>query len=150
MAGPERTDHRGYGEAVIRELQALDIWVEGHLGIQQSASKRAMSISLDPLQFWDNRRFENTIRVGLEWDEEQGWTVLDTNEPGAVRGLAYTYYGLGMDLVPEPAEVARTVEALCADESFSDRSIYKRRRAEDHDPEFEAALAAHLRPADGD
>ncbi|GAA4640174.1 hypothetical protein GCM10023196_104630 [Actinoallomurus vinaceus] len=146
MAGQGRTDHRGYGEAVIRELQALAIEVEGDLAIPQSESKRAMRIGLDSSQFWGGR-FENTVYVDLEWDEEQGWAVLDTHEPGAVRGLAYCHYGLGVGLVAEPAEVARTVEALRADENFVDGSIYKRRRADRHDPEFEAALAAHLPPA---
>jgi hypothetical protein len=91
---------------------------------------------------------ENTIRLTLEWVVEQGWTLLDTNEPGAVRGFAYIQYDLGVGLVPEPAEVARSVQEACTDEGFSTGWIRKRRKAKDDDPALEAALAAHLPSTD--
>jgi hypothetical protein len=140
----DRTDHRSYIDAVVGELEALGIKTDGLVGIALGESRRAMGIRLEGEVFWDNPRFENTIYADVEWDEEVGWTLHITHELGAARGYGHGRYGLGLGLVPEPADVALYVEKVFRTEGYSlyDRG-HERRRAVDHDPELEAALAAH-------
>jgi hypothetical protein len=143
VAGQIRVDHYGYIDAVVRVLKALGIESEGLVSIAPRESKRATGIRLDSEVYWDNDRFNDTFYIDVEWDEELGWTLHNTREPGAVRGYWHDRYGLGLGLVPEPGEVARCVERMFKTELLWDRK-HERRKATDYDPELEAALAAYL------
>lgn len=106
--------------------------------------KRALTISL-LARYWHIPDFENSIEMSLEWDEEHGWALLDVNEPGAVRGFAYTNYDLELGVLPEPAKVARLVDSVLAgEERLGIGPRRKYRMAIKYNLDFEAALAAYL------
>lgn len=141
-----RTDHRGYVEAVVRELAAVGIASAGTVDVLPGAAGRAMGVRLGYETYGDNDFFEDSVDVVVEWDEERGWTLHDTHELGALRGYGHGRYGLGLGVVPEPAAVARHIKTMFEVDGLYDDGN-PRRRAIDHDPLLEAALARHL--ADG-
>ncbi|WP_101790734.1 DUF6292 family protein [Nonomuraea indica] len=145
MAKRERADAISYGWAVANALTAAGVENSGAARAGEPGKlKRALTISLLD-GYWHIPDFGNTVEMSLEWDEEHGWTLLDVNEPGAVRGFAYTSYDLGLGVLPEPAKVARLVDSVLAgEEHLGIGPPRKYRMAIKHNPDFEAALAAYL------
>ncbi|WP_310716740.1 DUF6292 family protein [Nonomuraea sp. 3-1Str] len=144
MAKRERADAIHYGWAVANALTAAGIENSGAAPAGGPGKlKRALTISLLDC-YWHIPDFENSVEMSLEWDEEHGWALLDVNEPGAVRGFAYTYYDLELGVLPEPARVARLVNSVLAGkECLGIGPRRKYRMAIKHNSDFEAALAAY-------
>ncbi|GAA4936998.1 hypothetical protein HD597_004607 [Nonomuraea thailandensis] len=151
MGTRERADAIGYGRAVANALTAVGIENSGATPAGEPGKlKRALSISLLEL-YWHIPDFGNSVRMSLEWDEEHGWALLDVNEPGAVRGHAYTYHDLDLGVLPEPAKVARLVDSVLAGEERLSGGCRRRyRMAIKHNLDFEAALAAYPARLPGD
>ena len=86
--------------------------------------------------------------AGVSWDEEYGWVVNKVFElvggHGPERGDRC--YGLDLDVVPDPTEVALHIESLftTSDDSVFNESQPRHRRAADYEPSLESALAAYL------
>jgi hypothetical protein len=91
------------------------------------------------------------ISVYVAWDEEVGWTVnkIDEINAGPYRGMGETRYGLGLDLVHEPAEAALRIGIVCETESDSLSLSFAQplRQVAVPDPQLEAALAVYLPPS---
>lgn len=140
MTRRERANAIGYGRAVANALTAAGIENRGAARAEEPGRlKRALTISLLN-RYWD----ADSVQLDLEWDEERGWALLDVFEPGAVRGFAYASYDLGLGVLPEPAEVARLVNAALEREEHLDIGPRRKyRMAVKHNPDFEAALAAY-------
>ncbi|MEV7095623.1 hypothetical protein AB0M80_22525 [Amycolatopsis sp. NPDC051045] len=141
-----RTSHLGYVRAVARELNELRIRTQDP---KNSSTKLRRAASLWMLD-WEYFPWIGPcdVWVGVEWDEEFGWTVNRTDEinAGPCRGRAEARYGIGLGVVPEAAEAALRIGLACESESdFESLTIARQlRRADIHDPHLEAELAAHL------
>ncbi|WP_067825872.1 DUF6292 family protein [Actinomadura kijaniata] len=140
------TDHRHYIEAVGSALEAQGIETGGVTGGISRGSRRTAAIGLGREAIWDYDDSHTTLSLSLEWDEERGWMVHDVHEPGATRGTAHGRYDLDLGLVPEPEEIVLRVRHMLrtGDPGRYDPVGRAHRSAAEHDPEFEAALAAYL------
>jgi uncharacterized glyoxalase superfamily protein PhnB len=151
--------HMGYVRAVADRLNELDFRV-GHItnvstgkagfGGKRGGPKRAASLFLPDWWLWPWWKAEIDVTATVDWDEEFGWTATKVDEinAGPERGRADMGYGLGLDVVAEPAEVALRLGQIFTAPEPSDlpfgHRAYRRRDAANLDWELEAALAAYL------
>jgi catechol 2,3-dioxygenase-like lactoylglutathione lyase family enzyme len=160
--GPGRTHHLGYIEAVIDRLDSLaiptgpitDDSTDLPVGRANVAAgddpKRAASFFLDDVLVWG--RFPWADCAALGWDEEFGWVVEITHEPGSMRGREYVRYALDLGLSPDPLDVARHIQTMLNVIDLTPPPSPRRyRRASEPDPDLEASLARCLtRPQEHD
>ncbi|GAA1524713.1 hypothetical protein GCM10009678_02480 [Actinomadura kijaniata] len=147
MTRRERTDHRYYIEAVGNALKAQGIATGGVTGgMSREYKRRTAAIGFGGEVIWDYDDSHTTLSLYLEWDEERGWMMHDIHEPGAARGMAHGQYNLDLGLVPEPEKVVLHVQHMLRTGSPGRFDPVGRchRSAAEHDPAFEAALAAYL------
>ena len=133
-----------YVLAVRDALNAAGVETEAVGGMPPGTpTGRSASIYLAGVMYWGHEDFEETVSLTVEWREERGWTIHDTFEPGAVRGQAHGYYGLGLGIVPTPADVAgRVAEVFAPDGRMWDRG-WTERKTGAYDGELEVLLAGY-------
>ncbi|GAB3886268.1 hypothetical protein ACFQ1S_21615 [Kibdelosporangium lantanae] len=155
---PVRAEHAGYVKAVVRDLNSLGIRIDGLRifttvpagpspapGEPVPVRAASMFVPASPRWPW----FEPLdIFAGVQWDEEHGWIVEKVFELFGGRGpdRGSRCYGLDLDVVPDPTEVALHIEALLTTSNAYrfNESQPRCRRSADHEPSLERALAAHL------
>jgi PhnB protein len=149
--GPGRTHHVGYIMAVVEELAALGIKTShlvdkstdilpGEPGIAHDAYKRSATFFLPDWARWPWYESGDAY-AHVEWDEEYGW--IGTKGFDSNHGMGELRYGLDLDLVAEPAEVALSLRLLLDTRSPHSSGTGCLRNAATFDPLLEEALAAH-------
>lgn len=147
MSEQPLADHLPYIHAVEAALEAAGVETEGIGGLPHWADPgpdhgRGAAVHLAGPMYWGRDEYAETVYLTVEWHETRGWYVHDTFEPGAVRGQAHNYMGLGLGIVPPPEEVARRVaEGLTEDGRLRDRG-HTERKTGSYDAELEELLAA--------
>lgn len=148
MSTQPLSDHMPYVIAVRDALKAVGLKTEGVGGLAHWAEPgpgegRNASIHLSGLMYWSREEYDNTIELTVEWHETRGWYIHDTHELGAVRGDGHRYMGLGLGIVPTPAEVAaRVAEGFADGAEHFDRG-HTERKTGPYDAELEELLAGY-------
>jgi hypothetical protein len=115
---------------------------------EPAAPIRAASMFVPSSQLWRWPWFEPLdMFASVCWDEEHGWVVYKVFELVGSHGpdRGDRCYGLDLDVVPSPTEVALHIESLfmSSDDSGFNESQPRYRRAADYEPSLESALAAY-------
>ncbi|NUW39055.1 DUF6292 family protein [Nonomuraea rhodomycinica] len=145
MRSEHRADPRGYVQAVAAQLAETGLGNGGAVAVERPGPpRRVLVIRLDSDFHWEAASLADADALRLEWDEERGWALHEVHTVGHLHSTAYTYYALGLGLVPEPAEVAHVVRQFLADELILGTGQGPRlRRSADDDADLERLLATY-------
>ena len=140
----DRADHRPYIETVRVALLLKDIQVGAatfDTGRVRSAAMTLLAPDDDSDEPW-HPTFTSAHFVELRWNEQDGWSLLALHAADAALLPTVWHRGFGVLLPPEEISawlaVLLTMPALS---SSQEDGPY--RSAQQHDPAFEAALAAY-------